>query len=168
MESKLIYLGGPIASLGDKKARYWRRKLGVDLNALGISSFDPANGFNVNPKHVNLIRHSIQPINDAAIRASDLVIIAYNNVPSVGTDYEIELARNLGKPVFVLSFAVRGFNAWYSDRFLGGELDRHKIAKSVREGVYGQRLGWWLCKEDYPITLESISKASTRGIKNHP
>lgn len=41
-----------------------------------------------------------QPLNDAMVRISDVVINMNPGVPALGTDHEVELARKLRKPVF--------------------------------------------------------------------
>jgi len=77
--------------------RAWRDEVDVELQAAGCLVYRPHKGFR------GPWDERAQVFNDAMIQIADFVVcIRPPGVPGKGTDHELALARELGKPVYFL------------------------------------------------------------------
>ena len=139
----IIYLAGPVRSAGMVNSNGWRQALAKAVGQYGVVCFNPAASWN---PAANLVITSerqeqrIKLVNDAALLACNLVVVAYQPVwseASRGTDAEISLARDANKPMVVYlpsedayESHQAAFNWWKHTRFPKGSAD-----PSVRFGL---------------------------------
>lgn len=147
--TNLVYLAGPVRSVGRDEAMFWRLQMATRLHRMGIATFNPAAAWDV-PNHLTNgindleLETSLQSINDIAVAMSNGVVVAYQGVPSVGTDREIRLAKGLRKPIVVLDLtnqARSGFAEWYKERFWCGSAGNSQLQYPFSTGDFDECAG---------------------------
>jgi len=94
----IVYLAGPVRSVGLDEAIKWRRIVSAILNKRGITTFDPASCF-WRPQYITKpVAARIESINRAAIDVSDVVLACYDpRSMNIGTIRELEYGSARGK-----------------------------------------------------------------------
>lgn len=112
MESKLVYLAGPIDQAGREEPWTIRRRARQCLQAVGCTIFDPSTAFDV-PADIQYDSPELYRINCYAISRCDGVLaLLPRGVPTIGTPIEIDRAWMEGLPVAIVggqqSFQLAG------------------------------------------------------------
>jgi len=123
MESKLVYVAGPLFDEGE---RWWIETIEESIASLHFRTFLPHRD---NPEKTSETVQLIFENNRDAIHQSDLVVANLNGITTDdGTAWELGYAAALGKP------AIGIFTDWRS-RFEGDELVNLMISRSVNQIV---------------------------------
>lgn len=97
----LVYLAGPI-TYDLEGSKIWRRRAEACLKEAGVAAFNPHGGFTLpdNELSTPAFLSPVQTINDVAIMMSSCVLVhVARHIPSAGTEHEMRLCKELGKPV---------------------------------------------------------------------
>ena len=94
-----------------------------------------------------MLERKLQSANDAALMVSNLLVVAYQGVDSVGTDSEIAIAQTVGMPIAMIDMFGGIPIQWLSTRGLlrspeismgrMSQYDLHRVALRVRDLVMG-------------------------------
>jgi len=100
VEKPLVYIAGPIKSVGMLAAQERNQELASQLSALGIASYDPASSFWFPDDGTD---DAVDAINTEAIRQCDVFVAFWQGVPSNGTDAEIAMAIEGNLPIVIVN-----------------------------------------------------------------
>lgn len=100
--ARLVYLAGPVRSVGRDKAIEIRKPLERFFVRRGFATFSPPGAWCGDFSDAS--EEAIKRGNDAILASSNLLAVTYMpGVVSVGTDAEVVLAAKLGIPIMVVS-----------------------------------------------------------------
>ena len=103
METIKIYLSGSMAGISLEEQSKWRQKVMDAINhgyehEKKVVFFNPVNYYNYKEQH-HKSEKEIMEFDLYNLRNSDLVIVNFNNVWSIGTAMELMLAKEMHIPV---------------------------------------------------------------------
>ena len=110
METVKIYLSGGMSGVSLEEQSKWRQKVMDAINhqyehEKNVTFFNPVNYYNFeNRQHKT--EKEIMEFDLYNLRKSDLVIVNFNNIWSIGTAMELMLARERNIPI--IGFGVNG------------------------------------------------------------
>lgn len=148
----LVYLAGPIQAVSLEEAVYWRVAVSSYLAYAGVASFNPALAWagTAHPQtkaRDPVLERKLQSANDAALMVSNLLVVAYQGVDSVGTDSEIAIAQTVGIPIAMIDMFGGIPIQWLSTRGLlrspeigmgrMSQYDLHRVSLRIRDLVMG-------------------------------
>lgn len=101
--SSIVYLGGPIRSVGINDAESWRSFVAGHLAEFGYTCFNPATAFHRPDKIDKIVAASMESINRQAIAMSSIVVALLDRRSmNLGTIRELEAGSAQGKRCIVV------------------------------------------------------------------
>ena len=119
MESVRIYLSGSMSGVSLEEQSKWRQKVIDAINHQyehdkNATFFNPINYYNfVERKHKS--EKEIMEFDLYNLRHSDLVIVNFNNVWSIGTAMELMLAKEMHIPVIGWNSSNEDLHPWLAE-----------------------------------------------------
>lgn len=119
MESVKIYLSGSMAGVSFEKQSKWRNqvmeaiKYGYE-HEKSVTFFNPVNYYNFRDKN-HKSEKEIMEFDLYNLRNSDLVIVNFNNIWSIGTAMELMLAKEMHIPVIGWNSSGEELHPWLSE-----------------------------------------------------
>lgn len=108
---KIVYLCGPIDSVTVEEGTTWRSEAQNRLTYHGFATFNPATAFRVGrilPDQISSMGRTIEKINRLAIaHCYALLVHVQPGQEAVGTWREVEYAREMRKPIYVVAPHLR-------------------------------------------------------------
>lgn len=119
MESVKIYLSGSMMDSTWEEQSKWRQQI---MNAINyqyehekkVSFFNPVNFYNFKDKQQKSERE-VMEFDLYNLRDSDIVIVNFNNVRSIGTAMELMLAKEMHIPVIGWNSSGEELHPWLSE-----------------------------------------------------
>lgn len=116
MESVKIYLSGSMCGVSWEEQSKWRQNVMDAINYQyehdkKVCFFNPVNFYNFKDKQQKSERE-VMEFDLYNLRNSDIVIVNYNNVWSIGTAMELILAKEMHKPVIGWNSSNEELHPW--------------------------------------------------------
>lgn len=119
METFKIYLSGSMSDISFEEQSKWR-KMVIDAINYGYEHekkaifFNPINYYNFE-EHKHKSEKEIMEFDLYNLRNSNLVIVNFNNIRSIGTAMELMLAKEMHIPVIGWNSSCEALHPWLSE-----------------------------------------------------
>lgn len=119
METVKIYLSGSMCGVSWEEQSKWRQNIMDAINYQyehdkNVCFFNPVNFYNFKDKQQKTERE-VMEFDLYNLRNSDIVIVNYNNIWSIGTAMELILAKEMHKPVIGWNSSGEKLHPWLAE-----------------------------------------------------